>query len=135
ELVLFALHHAGKAGVVFENAEIELGDHLAARAVPDAKLRLDQPAADDLVHQPELGEHFQGRRMRGCGARAVVDARLRLEHVDWETRPRQRQRGDASDRPAAGHQYGPLGCLHLKISIRATGSYPPTRPYRPRPWH
>jgi hypothetical protein len=45
-----------------------------------------------------------------------------------------RGRGDASDRPAAGNQYGPLHCRHVKISIRATGSYPPTRRYRQRPW-
>ena len=51
ELVLLALHDIRKAGVVFERAEVELGDNLAACPVPDAKLRLDQPAADDLFHQ------------------------------------------------------------------------------------
>src|SRR5215475_903245 len=108
ELVLLALNDIGKARVVREQAEVELGDDLAGRAVPDAKLRLDQAAPDDLVDEPQLVQHFQGRRVGGGGARAVIDARFRLEHVYGDALARQRERGNDADRSAAGNQYGTL---------------------------
>src|SRR5262245_65942840 len=134
ELVLLALHHIRKAGVIFEYAEVELGNDLAARPVPDAKLRLDQPAADHLVDEAQPGQHFQGRGMGGRGAWTIVDAGLRLQPVHRDTLARQRQRGDASDRPTAGNQYGTFRCRHLRTSVRATGWCPPTKRYRQRAW-
>jgi hypothetical protein len=42
--------------------------------------------------------------MGGCGARTIVNAWLRLEHVHRDALARERQGGDASDRPAADNQ-------------------------------
>src|SRR5262245_12926228 len=108
ELVLLALNDIGKARVVREQAEIELGDDLACRTVPDAKLGLDQAAPDDLVDEPELVQHFQGRGVGGGGARAVIDARFRLEHVYGDALARQRERGNDADWSAAGNHNGTL---------------------------
>src|SRR5262245_21333508 len=108
ELVLLALNDIGKARVVREQPEVELGDDLAHRAVPDAKFRLDQAAPDDLVDEPQLVQHFQGRGVGGGGTRAVVDARFRLEHAHGDALARQRERGNDADRSAAGDQYGTL---------------------------
>jgi hypothetical protein len=36
--------------------------------------------------------------------------------VHRDTLARQRQRGDASDRPTAGDQYGTFRCRHLRSS-------------------
>src|SRR5262245_56929769 len=108
ELVLFALNDVGKARVVREQPEIELGDDLARCPVQDAKFRLDQAAPDDLVDEPQLVQHFQGRGVGGRGARAVVDVRFRLEHAYGDALVRQRERGNDADRSAAGNQYGTL---------------------------
>ena len=91
QLVLLALHREWIGRLVLEYPEIEFGDDLLARAVPDAKQRLDQTALDDLVHHAEPGQHFQRRRVGGRRARHVVDFGLGLEHVDRQPLARKRQ--------------------------------------------
>ena len=102
ELVLLALHHIGVARVVLQPAKIELGDNLAARAVPDAESRFDQAATDHVVDHSELFQHLQGCGMRGRGPRAVVDAAIGLEHRYLEALTGEREGGDETHRAAAG---------------------------------
>ncbi len=92
----------GIARVVPEHAEVEFDDHLAAGAVPDAEFRFDQSAPGDFLDQAEPFQHFERRRVRGGGARHVVDARFRLEQPDLEALPGKGQRGDDADGTAAG---------------------------------
>ena len=108
ELVLLALHREWVGRFVLEHAEIEFGDDLLARAVPDAEQRLDQTALDDLVDHAEPGQHFQRRGVGGRRARHVVDFGLGLEHVHRQPLAGERQGGDDSDRSAAGNQDGTL---------------------------
>jgi hypothetical protein len=49
--------------------------------------------------------------MGGRGAWSIVDAGLRLEHMDCKPLARERQRRDDPDRPAAGDQDGEI---HLR---------------------
>ena len=109
ELVLLALHDEGVARVVLQDAEIELGDHVARGAIPDPEFGLDQTARDDVVDEAQAVEEFKRRRMRGRGARIVVDPLLGLEDLDRKTLTRQRQRRDDADRAAAGNENGTLG--------------------------
>ena len=115
ELVLLALHGERVGRLVLEDAEIEFGDDLLARAVPDAEQRLDQAALDHLVDHAEPGQHFQRRGVGGCRARHVVDLGFGLEHVDRQALAGERQRCDDADRPAAGDEDGTL-CCHLGLS-------------------
>ena len=52
ELVLLALHDERVARVVLQDAEIELGGHVARGAIPDPEFGLDQTARDDVVDRP-----------------------------------------------------------------------------------
>src|SRR5580700_832810 len=104
ELVLLALHDEGVARVSFQDAEIELGDQFARGAIPDPEFGLDQTAGDDVVDEAQAVEDFKRRRMRGRGARIVVDPLLGLKDLNRKTLARQRQRRDDADRPAAGNE-------------------------------
>src|ERR1700730_11489960 len=109
ELVLLALHDEGVARVILQDAEIELGDQFAGGAIPDPEFGLDQPACDDVADEAEAFENFKRRRMRGRGARIVVDPLLGLEDLNRNALARQRQRRDEADRAAAGNENGALG--------------------------
>ena len=109
ELVLLALHDERVAGVVLQDAEIELGDHFASGAIPDPEFGLDQTARDDVVDEAKAVEDFKRRRMGGRGARIVVDPLLGLEDLDRKSLARQRQRRDDADRAAAGNEDRALG--------------------------
>lgn len=109
ELVLLALHDEGVPGVILQDAEIELGDHFARGAIPDPEFGLDQTARDDVVDEAQAVEEFKRRRVRGRGARIVVDPLLGLEDLDRKALTRQRQRRDDADRAAAGNEDGTLG--------------------------
>ena len=107
--MLLALHDERIPRVGFESAEIEFDDEFPAGAIPDAELRLDQAAPDDVIHQSEIFEDLQRSGVRGRGARIVVDPLLGLEDLNIETLARQRQRGDDPDRAGAGNEDGTLG--------------------------
>src|SRR5580700_8801149 len=109
ELVLLALHDERVARVVLQDAEIEFGDQFAGGAIPDPEFGLDQAAGDDVVDEAQSLEDFKRRRMRGRGARIVVDPLLGLEDLDRKTLARQRQRRDDADRSATGNENGTLG--------------------------
>src|SRR5580704_5525108 len=104
ELVLLALHDERVARVSFQDTEIELGDQFARGAIPDPEFGLDQTTRDDVVDEPQAREDFKRRRMRGRGARIVVDPLLGLEDLDRKTLARQRQRRNDADRAAAGNE-------------------------------
>src|SRR5580658_664325 len=108
ELVLLALHDEGVAGVVLQDAEIELGDQFTGGAIPDPEFGLDQTARHDVVDEAQAVEDFKRRRVGGRGARIVVDPLLGLEDFNRKTLARQRQRRDDADRAAAGNENGAL---------------------------
>ena len=109
ELVLLALHDERVARVMLQDAEIELGDHFASGAIPNSEFGLDQTARDDVVDEAQAVEDFKRRRVRGRGARIVVDSLLGLENLNRNTLARQRERRDDADRAAAGDENGSLG--------------------------
>src|ERR1700730_2429011 len=108
ELVLLALHDVRIARVIFQQAKVELGDHLAGGAVPNAESRFDEATLRALLDQPQPLQHFQRRRVRGRGARQVVDLRLGLEQANFESLPGEGKRGDDANGTAASHHYGIL---------------------------
>src|SRR5207247_9081300 len=71
-----------KGGLAAQPLEVEFGDELERRPVPELEGAGDQPDAQVLVDQAELGEDLERRRLRGRGARAVVDLVVRLEQRD-----------------------------------------------------
>ena len=79
ELVLLRLHHEREVGLAAQPLEVELGDARKRAAVPELESARDQPDADVLLDEAELGKDCQGRRLGGGSARLVVDALLRLE--------------------------------------------------------
>ena len=91
ELVLLALHDEGKARVVFQHAEIEFGDHLAAGAVPDAKLRLDQTAPDDFLDQPSPASISSVAACVVAARGMSLTRAVRLEHMHRDPLARERQ--------------------------------------------
>jgi hypothetical protein len=99
--VLLGLHHEGIRGLAREPLEVEFGDQLGLRAVPELEGARDQPDAQVFVDQAELGEDLERRRLGGRSARAVVDALLRLEQRDAVAEPRARQRRHRADRAGA----------------------------------
>src|SRR5262245_10556910 len=104
ELVLLALDHIGKAGIVPEHAEIKLDDKLAAGSIPDAEFRLNQPAACNLIVETQIGEHFECCCVSGCSSRAVVHMGFRLQHVHWNVLLCKRECHDDAYRPATSDQ-------------------------------
>ena len=82
ELVLLGLHHVGETGLALQPVEVELGDQLPGRTVPELESARHQADAQVFLDQAELGQHLERRRLRGGSARAVVDPRLRLEQRD-----------------------------------------------------
>jgi len=65
--------------------------------------------------EAELGEDLERRRLRGRGARAVVDSLLRLEQRHAVTEARAGQRSDRADRSRADHQ--DVAPLHFCAAI------------------
>jgi hypothetical protein len=101
ELVLLGLYHERVCRFAPQPVEIELSDQLERWPVPELERARDQPDAQVLVDQAELGEDLERRRLGGGGARAVVDAVLRFEQCNQQSKARTRQRRHRADRARA----------------------------------
>src|SRR5260370_9363442 len=96
------MHQIGKERNLLEKTEVELNNFLAARTIQDAKFRLDQTPADNLLYEPQVFKHGQRSRMGRGGTRIIVDTRFRLEHLNGEVLPGKSQRRNNPDRTTAG---------------------------------
>jgi hypothetical protein len=115
ELVLLGLHHERVGGLVLQAREVELGDQRAGRPVPELEGARDQADAKVFLDQAELGEHLERRRLGGGGARAVVDALLRLEQRDRMTVARAGQGRHRADRARADDD--DVSPLHFSLRL------------------
>jgi hypothetical protein len=117
--VLLALYGERVGRLVLQPAEIEFRDDGPRLAVPDAEQRFDQAALDHLVDHAETRQHFERGGVRGGGPRHVHDVGLRLEHLDRQALPGERQRGDEADRPAARDEDGLQRCHCACVVLQA----------------
>jgi hypothetical protein len=104
QLVLLGLHHVRIGGFALQAAEVEFGDQAARRAVPELEGLRHQSLAKVFVDQAERGDDLERRRLRGRGARAVVDPILGLEQRDAMAEARARERCDGADRACTDDQ-------------------------------
>ena len=102
DLDALALQHVGKAGVVLEQAVVELGDPLALGAVPVVEQRRDDAARLELLVEADAVEQLERRRMIGAGARHLLEEIVvaqRLDQTDLDAVLRQLERQAQPDRP------------------------------------
>ena len=104
ELVLLGLHHERKLGLAAQPVEVEHGDALERRPVPELEGARHQAHADVFVDEAELGENLERGWLRGGGARAVVDPLQRFEQRHRVAEARGGERGNAADRSRADDQ-------------------------------
>src|SRR5262245_28227939 len=86
-------------GLAAQALEVELRHQAARRPVPELEGAREEADADVLVDEAELLEDLERWRLRGRGARAVIDALLRLEQRHLMPKSRAGQRSDGADRP------------------------------------
>ena len=98
QLVLLPLHHERVRHFALEQIEVEHGDELAAHAVAEVEDRRLQSAAgvvrEGFVLEPELGQHFDGRRVNGGGALILRRLRLAFQQRDRNAGVGEQQGGD-----------------------------------------
>ena len=121
QLVLLALHDIGKARVMLQYSEIELGDDGAAGTIPDAELGFDQTPPGHLFHQSEIFQNLERGSVGGGGARAVIDTGLRFEKPNLQSLPGERERRHHADRAATRNDDGTFG-LHIRSRVRGVKS-------------
>src|SRR6185503_15145144 len=95
--------------------EVEFGDELERRAVPELKRARDEADAQVFVDQAELGEDLERRRLGGRGARAVVDPLLFLEEKDIQAVARARKSRHRADRASADDD--DVSPLHFSLRL------------------
>ena len=84
-LVLLALDDVRIRGVVREQRVIEFSDTLAGRSIPEADGRRDQADTDHVVDEAGGAEDFECARVRGRGARVVLQRGVLIEQAHVQT--------------------------------------------------
>src|SRR5262249_11894914 len=128
QLVLLPLHHERVGHFALEQAEVEHGDELAGDAVAKLKDRREQSAAGVLgkgfILEPELGQHFYGRRMDGGGALILGRLCFGLDQRDRDAFLDQSERHHRPHGAGADHDH-PIIALHHPLQTIAL--YTPIR--------
>ena len=101
------------ARLVLENGVVELGDELAARAIPELEDRRDQADARHVVGESAFLEQIKRCRMGGGGARIVLQFAVVVEHHDRQTAPPEEPGAQEADRSAARDQYALVARRHF----------------------
>ena len=122
QLVLLPLHHERVRHFALEQIEVEHGDELAAHAVAEVEDRRLQSAAGvvrkGFVLEPELGQHFDGRRVNGGGALILGRLGLALQQRDRNALLDQCERRHRAHRPGADHDHA-IVMLHDQLQTAA----------------
>ncbi len=134
QLVLLPLHHERVGHLALEQADVEYSNQLAGDAVAKMKERSGHSAArilgEGFVLEPELDQHFHGRRMNRGSALILGRLGLGFDERDRDAFSDQGERRHRSHRTGSDHDH-PIILPHHPLQTIALYT-PPCRPVTAR---
>jgi hypothetical protein len=119
ELVLLPLQHERIRHFAVEQADVEGSDQFAGGAIAELEQRRLESArrtlGEGLLFETEIGQHFQRRRMDGCGTLILDRLGLRFDEQHWDALAQQSERHDGAYRSGADDNHALLIVGHDSI--------------------